>query len=75
MDIFPILFDIQLVLLVITLVAIAKEDVLLRWRRRVVRMIRRRRAARRGCEQLHTAPVRPRMSAKEVIGVCRSLTP
>lgn len=75
MDIFPILFNIELILFVITLVAIAKEDVLIRMRRRIICRIRRRRAARRGCEQLHTAPVRPRMSAKEVIDVCRSLTP
>ena len=64
-----------LVLLVISLVLIAKEDVLIRLRRCVIRIIRRRRAARRAGERIHTAPVRPRMSAKEVVDVCSSLTP
>ncbi len=75
MDCFPILFDIELVLFVAALVAWANDKALVRLRRRMISRIRRRRAARRDCEQLHTAPVRPRMSAKEVIDVCRSLTP
>ena len=73
MDWFPIVFNVELILFVITLVFIAKEDVLIRLRRRVIRMIGRRRAAHRASEQIHTAPVRPAMTAEEIVKVCDSL--
>ena len=73
MDWFPILFNVELILFVITLVFIAKEDVLIRLRRCVIRVIRRRRAANSADEQIHAAPVRPAMTAEEIVKVCDSL--
>ena len=45
MDRFPILFDAQLALLVITLVIWAMDDKVAAWERRVLRRIRRRKKA------------------------------
>lgn len=45
MDWYPILFDAQLALIVIALVAIAFDDKIAAWERRVIRRIRRRKTA------------------------------
>lgn len=67
MDWFPIVFDTQLVLLVIVLVI---------WARKPARRRRRRNTAGVRCtDGKVVGGITPSMSAEEVIAVCNSLTP
>ena len=74
MDWFPILFDAQIVLLVVALVIWANEKAIIRWRRRLIRRIKRRKAGIRCTDGKIVGGIAPAMSAEEVIAVCSSLT-
>jgi hypothetical protein len=75
MDILPILFDAEFVLLVITLVILAKKEAVARFERRVIRWIRRRKKQGIRCTDGHIVsggPV-PQMTAEEIVRICNEL--
>ena len=82
MDILPILFDTQLVIFVMVLIIWAKYETVIRWARmarrwavRMIRRIRRRKAAGIRCtDGKVVGGIAPAMTAEEVIRVCSSLT-
>ena len=76
MDKFAILFDVQLILIVITMLAVAIEDKLFRFERKAARRIREKISAlrtgkRKDAEEI-VVPA-PAMTAEEIVQVCNSL--
>ena len=74
MDLYPILFDAQLVVIAATLVIWVFDDKLKAWERRVLRRNRRRKAGVRCTDGkvVGRKPV-PAMTAEEVIAICRDI--
>ena len=74
MDLYPILFDAQLVVIVATLVIWVFDDKIKAWERRVLRRNRRRKAGIRCTDGriVGRKPV-PSMTAEEVIAICRDI--
>lgn len=75
MELYPMLVDAQIVLIVITLVIWAKKDVVAEWERRIRRMVKRRRKGVIRCSDGKVVGERiaPAMTAEEIVKVCNSL--
>ena len=74
MDLYPILFDAQLVVIVATLVIYVFDDRIKAWEQRVIRNIRKKKNGIRCTDgRIVGAKPIPSMTAEEVIAICRDI--